>query len=619
MAEVALGTAKQPVTAAPAANDDAQARGRSAATRPADPAACEPIDVNETRADSLDRLTHAWQARFTASISPTALRLAFSDWAMQFLNSPGKQQLLLEKAVRKWLRLMLYQAQRLREPDCAPCIEPLAQDRRFADPAWRQPPFDGIYQSFLLGQQWLHNAMTGVRGVSKSNERIVDFTMRQLLDVVSPANFPWTNPEILKKTFEENGQNFLRGAMNFAADWERAVAGRPPVGCENFVVGREVAATPGKVVYRNELIELIQYAPSTPQVRPEPVLIVPAWIMKYYILDLSPQNSLVRHLVAEGHTVFMISWRNPGVEQRDLGLDDYRRLGVEAALEAIAAVCGPEKKVHACGYCLGGTLLAIAAAHLAQKRDARLATLTLFAAQTDFTEAGELMLFINESQVAYLEDIMWEQSFLDTRQMSGAFQLLRSNDLIWSQMVKEYMMGERAPMTDLMAWNADATRMPYRMHSEYLRRLFLENDLAEGRFEVEGRPIALSDIQVPVFVVATESDHIAPWHSVHKFHLLADTDVTFVLTTGGHNAGIVSPPGHPRRSFYIAARRDHETYLDPETWRASAELRQGSWWPAWFDWLAARSGTPADPPPMAATEKGFPPLADAPGTYVRQQ
>jgi len=605
-------------SAKPPANDDAASHAKPTGLPAAgDRAAAEPVDVYATRAELIDRLTHAWQARFTASISPAALHLAFSDWAVQFLNAPGKQQQLAEKALRKALRLMLYQAQRLNHPDCAPCIEPLAQDRRFADPAWRQPPFDTLYQSFLLTQQWLHNAMTGVRGVSKSNEHIVDFTMRQLLDMVSPANFPWTNPEILKKTVAEGGQNFVRGAMNFIADWERAVAGRPPVGSEAFAVGRDLAVTPGKVVYRNELIELIQYAPTTETVRPEPVLIVPAWIMKYYILDLSPRNSLVRHLVAEGHTVFMISWRNPGAEQRDLGLEDYRRLGVEAALEAIATISGPQQ-VHACGYCLGGTLLAIAAAHLGQKHDRRLASVTLFAAQTDFTEAGELMLFINESQVAYLEDIMWEQSFLDTRQMSGAFQLLRSNDLIWSQMVKEYMMGERAPMTDLMAWNADATRMPYRMHSEYLRKLFLDNDLAEGRFVVEGRPVALTDIQVPVFVVATESDHIAPWRSVHKFHLLADTEVTFVLTTGGHNAGIVSEPGHPRRAFRIAARRDHETYLDPDTWEAVAERREGSWWPTWFAWLGAHSGTAVAPPALGAADKGLPPLADAPGTYVKQ-
>jgi polyhydroxyalkanoate synthase len=592
------------------------------------PAASEPLDVIDTRAETLDRLMHAWEARFTASISPAALRLAFSDWAMQFLNSPGKQQQLAEKAARKWARLMLYFAQRLRDPACPPCIAPLPQDHRFADPAWRQPPFDGIHQGFLLAQQWLHNAMTGVRGVSQADERIVDFTTRQLLDIWSPSNFPATNPEIIRKTVEEGGQNFLRGATNFVADWERAIAGRPPVGAEAFEPGHNVAVTPGKVVFRNELIELIQYAPATETVRPEPVLIVPAWIMKYYILDLSPENSLVRHLVARGFTVFMISWRNPGEAQRDLGLEDYRRLGIEAALEAIGRICGPQK-VHACGYCIGGTLLAIEAAALGRRElgrrelgrneDSRLASVTLLAAQTDFTEAGELMLFINESQVSYLEDIMWEQSFLDTRQMSGAFQLLRSNDLIWSQMIKEYMMGERPPMTDLMAWNADATRMPYRMHSEYLRKLFLDNDLAEGRYAVEGRPVALADIRPPIFAVATETDHVAPWHSVHKLHLMVDTEVTFVLTTGGHNAGIVSEPGHPHRSYRIGSRRDHEAYLDPETWAAGAERREGSWWPAWWSWLEKHSGTPVPPPSMGAADQGCPPLADAPGTYVLQK
>jgi polyhydroxyalkanoate synthase len=561
---------------------------------------------------------HAWEARFTAAISPAALRLAFSDWAMQLLNSPGKQQLLIEKAGRKWIRLMLYLTGRMRDPDCPPCIEPLRQDRRFADPDWRQPPFDVVYQSFLLGQQWVHNAMTGVRGVSSAHERIVDFTMRQLLDIVSPSNFPWSNPEILKKSIEENGQNFLRGGINFWEDWERAVAGRPPVGTERFEVGRDVAVTPGTVIYRNELIELIQYSPATPEVRPEPVLIVPAWIMKYYVLDLSSNNSLVRHLVGRGFTVFMISWRNPGVEQRDLGLEDYRRLGIIDSLEVIEKVCGTSR-VHACGYCLGGTLLAIAAAALGRDEHRHLASVTLMAAQTDFTEAGELMLFINESQVAYLEDIMWEQSYLDARQMSGAFQLLRSNDLIWSQIVKEYMLGERPAMTDLMAWNADLTRMPYRMHSEYLRKLFLNNDLAEGRYEVDGRPAALSDIDVPIFVVATESDHVAPWKSVHKIHLLTDSDVTFVLTTGGHNAGIVSEPGHPHRSFRIGARHDHQAYLDPESWAAGATRRDGSWWPAWWTWLEGLSGAPIAPPPMAAPDRGYPSLAAAPGTYVRQK
>ena len=584
---------------------------------PAEAPAMDPdgFDIDIARTETLDRLMHATQARLTLSISPAALRLAFSDWLMHLANAPGKQQGLAEKAARKWARMLIYLARRAREPDCAGCIEPLASDRRFSDPAWRQQPFDTMYQSFLLCQQWWHNATTGVRGVDPAHERVVEFTTRQILDVFSPSNFPWTNPEILAKTLAEGGQNFVRGALNLVEDWERAVAGRPPVGTENFLVGRDVGVTPGKVIYRNELIELIQYAPTTATVRPEPVLIVPAWIMKYYILDLSPQNSLVRHLVSQGFTVFMISWRNPTADHRDFGMDDYRHLGVESALTAINAVV-PGQKVHACGYCLGGTLLSVSGAQMARDGDDRLRSMTIFAGQTDFTEAGELMLFTNESQVAYLEDTMWEQGYLDTRQMAGAFQLLRSNDLIWSQMVRQYMLGERTPMTDLMAWNADATRMPFRMHSEYLRRLFLENDLAEGRYPVNGRPVALSDIRVPIFAVGTETDHVAPWRSVYKIHLLTDTEVTFVLTSGGHNAGIVSEPGHPHRSFRIATRPAEGRYSDPETWAASIKPSPGSWWPAWIEWLVQRSGAAVPPPAMGNPEHGFPALADAPGRYV---
>jgi polyhydroxyalkanoate synthase len=357
-------------------------------------------------------------------------------------------------------------------------------------------------------------------------------------------------------------------------------------------------------------------------VRPEPVLIVPAWIMKYYILDLSPENSLVRHLVANGFTVFMISWRNPDASQRNLGMEDYHRLGIKAALEAIDAICAGAR-VHACGYCLGGTLLAIAAAQMARDNDLQLATMTLLAAQTDFSEAGELMLFVDESQVAYLEDMMWERGYLDARQMAGAFQLLRSNDLIWSEVVRQYMLGQRRPLTDLMAWNTDATRMPYRMHSEYLRHMFVSNDLAEGRYQVggeEGHPVALSDIRVPIFTVGTESDHVAPWRSVFKIQLFTDTDVTFVLTTGGHNVGILGLTERrkslPARTFRIAERPEHGRHPDPETWMASAERHEGSWWPAWFSWLGQRSGRPGQRPGLGMREKGYPVLGDAPGTYV---
>ena len=561
-----------------------------------------------------DRLLNAGLGRLSLGISPAALRLAYADWALHLAASPWKAHLLAEKAARKAIRLATYAGRALR-PDCPRCIEPLAQDQRFRGEAWQHWPFNVIYQGFLLNQQWWHNATTGIGGVSKHHEQVVSFVARQILDMMSPVNFPATNPEVLEATLREGGLNLWRGAQNLVEDWERAAGGKPPVGAEAFRPGERVAVTPGKVVFRNRLIELIQYSPATPEAYAEPILIVPAWIMKYYILDLSPANSLVRYLVDRGHSVFMISWRNPGAEDRDLGMDDYLRLGALEALKAVRTIV-PGQKVNAVGYCLGGTLLAIAAAYLAREGDEALHSVTLLAAQTDFTEAGELSLFIDESQLAYLEDIMWNQGYLDTRQMAGAFQLLRSNDLVWSRMVNDYLLGRRAPMTDLMAWNADATRMPYRMHSEYLRRLFLDNELFEGRYQVDGRTIALSDVRVPLFAVATERDHVAPWRSVYKIHLLADTEVTFLLASGGHNAGIVSEPGRDQRHYRVATRTIEEKYVDPQAWYDAAPRSEGSWWPAWTQWLESRSSGKVAPPMLGAPGRGYPALADAPGSYV---
>jgi polyhydroxyalkanoate synthase subunit PhaC len=567
-------------------------------------------------ADVVDRSLHATVARFTGGLSPAALGEAYLDWAIHLAFAPGKRLALIDKAIRKSIRFASYAHRYAVEGGSTQCcIEPLPQDRRFVGEAWQKWPFNFIYQSFLLQQQWWHNATTGISGVSKHHEKIVEFMTRQLLDMVAPSNFPLTNPEILSRTLSAGGLNLATGWRNLIEDYERTIGGKPPVGSEKFLVGRDVAITPGKVVYRNRLIELIQYAPATAAVRPQPILIVPAWIMKYYILDLSPQNSLVKYLTEQGFTVFMISWKNPGAPDRDLGLDDYRRLGVMSALDVISAVV-PKEKIHAVGYCLGGTLLAIAAAAMARDGDDRLATLSLLAAQTDFTEAGELTLLIDESQLAFLEDMMWEQGFLDSRQMAGAFQMLRSNDLVWSRLVYDYLIGERQPISDLMAWNADATRMPYRMHSEYLRKLFLDNDLAEGRFPAGGEAVSLNDIRAPIFAVGTERDHVAPWRSTYKINLQAETEVTYLLTSSGHNAGIVSEPGHPGRSFRVNTKTISDHYLDPERFLAEVPRQDGSWWPQWTAWLSERSGPPAALPPMGAPQAGYPPLEDAPGAFV---
>jgi polyhydroxyalkanoate synthase len=429
------------------------------------PAPLPPIDesVGSESFRAIDRMREALTAQWTAGLSPASLALAFFDWSIHLASAPGKRMELLDKAVRKTGRLMAHCASAATNPNTPPCIEPLPGDHRFRANEWRERPYNFLSQAFLLNQQWWHNVTHEVPGVTPHHEDVVSFATRQFLDLFSPSNFPFSNPEVIKRTAETGGANFIQGFQNWVEDVRRVAAGQPPAGSENFQVGGDVAVTPGKVVYRDDLAELIQYAPATETVLAEPVLIVPAWIMKYYILDLSPQNSLIRYLVGQGHTVFCISWRNPGAEDRNLTMADYRSY-VMAALAAVNAIV-PDRKIHATGYCLGGTLLAITAAAMARASDDRLATVTLLAAQTDFTEPGELALFIDHSQVHYLESMMWNRGYLSADQMAGAFQLLRSNDLVWSRLVRDYLMGERAPMTDLMAWNADSTRMPYQMHS----------------------------------------------------------------------------------------------------------------------------------------------------------
>ncbi|SEM32280.1 alpha/beta fold hydrolase [Bradyrhizobium sp. OK095] len=574
----------------------------------------EPVAANVAPAEPypLDRAFHAMLARFTGGISPVALSLAWLDWSSHLAAAPQRQMEISRNVLRDTGQLLEAAAHATsRKPWSV--IQPQGRDRRFREPQWEAAPFNLLAQSFLLTERWWHDATTGVRGLSRANEAIVEFSVRQMLDMLAPSNFAATNPQVLEKAFQSGGENFVFGWQNWCSDLMRQLSVSKAADDEKFIVGETVAASPGKVVYRNDLIELIQYHPTTAQVRPEPILIVPAWIMKYYILDLSPQNSLVKYLTGQGFTVFAISWRNPDAKDRDVAFDDYRKLGVMDALDAVSRIM-PGRKIHALGYCLGGTLLSIAAAAMARDGDHRLGTVTLLAAQTDFTEAGELTLFINESQVAFLEDMMWQRGYLDTAQMAGAFALLRSNDLVWSRLSQDYLMGESAPLNDLMTWNADATRLPYRMHSEYLRKLFLDNDLAEGRYRVEGRNVSLSDIHTPMFVVGTLADHVAPWRSVYKVHYQVDADVTFLLTSGGHNAGVVAAPDELWHNYQVMTKAADAPYVGPDEWLKLAPHVEGSWWPEWAAWLAVRSGAPCDPPPIGVgSVDGLP---DAPGDYV---
>ena len=570
-------------------------------------------------ADRVDPPFHAALARRFASLSPAAGLLAASDWALHLAASPGKCMDLARLAMHQSGELAEYARERMTagaDQQARLGVQPAVEDRRFRAPEWQQWPFNYLHQSFLFKQQWWAAATHGVQGVEKHHENMVAFAARQWLDIFSPGNQLATNPVVLQRTLQQGGANLLRGALNAADDLQRLAADQGPAGVEDFVVGRDVGITPGKVVLKNRLMELIQYTPTTATVHPEPILIVPAWIMKYYILDLSPHNSLIRYLVDQGYTVFCLSWKNPGYEDRDLGMDDYLELGFHAALDAVTTIV-PGQKVHATGYCLGGTMLAIAAAAMARDGDERLASMSLFAAQTDFSEPGELALFIDESQLNLLEAQMAETGYLKASQMAGAFQMLRSYDLLWSRMVNEYLLGDRAPMNDLMAWNADATRMPAKMHSQYLRRLFLNDDLSEGHYPVRGKPVSLGGITLPTFMVGTVTDHVAPWRSVFKLHLMSPAEITFALTSGGHNAGIVNPPGNPRRHYQLLTRAAGGSYVAPDEWLQKAPEAQGSWWPAWLAWLQARSGAPVKPPRTGAS--AYKPVCDAPGRYVLEK
>ncbi len=579
---------------------------------------------DEGQVNPLDMAIHSLIAELTGGISPVSVMQAWSDWAIHFAISPGKQiELLtiLQKQTTNWLTLQQDLLHK-RSPEKLQAND--RKDTRFIHQSWGNWPFSAISRAFVQNQQFLEKATTGVRGVSPHHENVVNFMSRQMLDVLSPSNFPWLNPEVITATVESGGKNILEGLENWIHDIDlrqSKLSGKKISSVKDisYLPGRDVATSPGKIVFRNDLIELIQYSPQTSQVFPEPVLIVPSWIMKFYILDLSPHNSMVRFLVDQGHTVFMISWKNPGKEDRDLGMHDYIDSGLFAALTEVTRITN-KKPVHTVGYCLGGTLLSIGVAALASSESPgigeampQIKSVSLLAAQTDFSEPGELGLFIDESQLTMLDAQMWEKGYLDGDQMARSFQLLNSRDLFWSKIMREYQLGTRNSPSDLMSWNADTTRLPYRMHSEYLKHLFLHNDLAEGRYEIDGTAVSLRDIHSPMFVVGTAHDHVSPWRSVYKIISLTDAHVDFVLASGGHNAGIVSEPGHANRHYQYLQPENQLKTVDPEKWLRSAVTETGSWWMHWQQWLARHS--------TAKKIKALQPdvilqLGDAPGKYV---
>lgn len=588
-----------------------------------------PTEQNFTReqqrqsAHALDESIRARLAQACGGLSPIALSLAHADWARHLLTSPGRQSLLVQRA----LDLSL---QAWRNVTAEPATAAADKDGRFADVGWNGWPYNAIKEGYKACDTWWREVAQQDGGVSRHHQHMMSFFTGQALDALSPSNWPWTNPEVQRTAWETQGRSLQEGMRFFVKDLQEILNARPDTPAEaleplEYAVGRDVAVTPGKVVFRNHLIELIQYSPATDKVLPEPVLIVPSCIMKYYILDLSPHNSMVKYLVDKGHTVFIISWRNPDASDRDLKMQDYLSSGVLAAMAATGA-----QRLHTVGYCLGGTFLAIVAAALGRlsrrknhprtakeqalipARLPELASVILLAAQTDFTEPGELGVFIDEKQLATLRQTMHERGYLSGKQMGGSFVYLASRGLLWGRNTRRYLLGEDDASFDLMSWNADTTRLPARMHSEYLTSLFLNNALAAGQYRFAGSTVALMDIQAPMMVVATTRDHVSPWKSVYKVHLQTDTHVTFVLAEGGHNAGIVSEPGRPRRSYQIASVEDNTGWIDPDEWQAAAPRVEGSWWEAMHAWLRERSGQPVTPPAFKPDTV----LCDAPGEYV---
>jgi polyhydroxyalkanoate synthase len=547
---------------------------------------------------------------------PLNIGTAFLEMTARLMANPAR---IMQAQIGFWqdyLTLWQNTARRMLGAQVDPVIAERKGDKRFKDEAWRENEvFDFIKQSYLLSSRYFTNVVHGAEGLDPKTAQKVDFYTRQFVDAMSPTNFWLTNPEVLRKTAETGGENLLKGLSNLLSDLERG-KGKLRINMTDeskFSIGENIAVTPGKVVYRNELMELIQYSPTTEKVLKRPLLILPPWINKFYILDLRPKNSFVRWAVSQGHTVFVCSWVNPDETLAEMGFDDYMRLGPYAAIDAIEKATG-ERQVNAIGYCLGGTLLACTLAHMAKRKDDRIASATFFTTMLDFEETGELGVFIDEEQLQSIEAKMSQRGYLEGAEMADTFNMLRANDLIWSFVVQNYLLGQEPFPFDLLFWNGDSTRMPAKMHSFYLRRMYQQNDLVKpGGIELDGEALDLRDIRIPTYFLATREDHIAPWKSSYRATQLLSGPVRFVLAASGHIAGVVNPPDSGKYSHWVGSAE--KAPEQPAEWFEGATEFAGSWWPDWQRWVTSQDRTMV--PARQPGEGGLAALEDAPGTYVK--
>jgi len=534
--------------------------------------------------------------------------------AEYWLSDPDRANDIQTKIGKAYLDLWGNSVRRLAGAEAAPLIAPSPRDKRFADPEWKSNQFfDFVLQLYLLTTQWANDLVRDAEGLDPHTRKKAAFYVQQLTNALAPSNFVLTNPEVLRETLTSNGDNLVRGMKMLAEDIE---AGHGTLRIRqsdpsNLEVGVNMATTPGKVIFQNDLMQLIQYAPATESVLRTPLLIVPPWINKFYILDLKPDKSFIKWCVDQGVTVFVISWVNPDKSLGAKTWEDYMKEGPLAAIDAIERVTG-EMKVHTMGYCVGGTLLATTLAWLAEKRRVRVTSATFLAAQVDFTNAGDLLVFVDEDQVSAIERDMKASGVLEGAKMAMAFNMLRSNDLIWSYVVSNYLKGKPPSSFDLLHWNSDATRMPAANHSYYLRNCYLENRLSSGSMVLDNTLLDLSKVKVPVYNLATREDHIAPADSVLYGSQFFGGPVKYVLSGSGHIAGVVNPPASGKYQYWT---NDNITDVTLTDWIKGAQEHKGSWWPDWRQWLET-----IDPEQVAAREVGaaaLPPIEDAPGSYAR--